>query len=213
MPGHPEHILRNVAEIFYNILILALAIAGILRGFRRGLSGQVSAVLGFAFGAVCAHAFAPEFELVLRDWIPGISHKVGAGFIYSVIATGLIYIAVYCLFAGLTGILRGAMAVFHTGLLDSLFGAAFGCMKYLIGLSLLFNVIVCFQPDSVLLKSSTASDGNLIEGAMAIAPWVLGSLCYDDYAHILQLHEARKISKNETITYRNTLMIIEPGDS
>lgn len=208
---------RILAELFYNILILALGIYGILSGFRHGLSGQVCSVLGFAFGAVSAHAFGEPCEEMLRSWCPSIAHVVGGQFIYSVMAAAVIYIAVYYLFTLLTGALRGALQTFQVGMLDSLFGAAFGCMKFLIGLSLFFNIIVCIDPDSVLLKSSTASDGNLIEGVMALAPMMLGSLDYDDYSHIIQLHEARKISQGvflrpiKTIEYPQMLITIEPA--
>ncbi len=197
-----------MAELFYNIVILGFGIFGVLTGFRRGLTGQVSDVLGFAFGAVCAHAFVEDVEWMLRDWLPSIASMVGAQFVYSIVAAALIYISVYFLFSSLTKVLKGAMVVFHVGMLDSLLGATFGCLKYLVALSLIFNVVVCFKADSVLLKSSTASDGNLIEGVMAVAPWILGSLSLDEYAHLIQLHEARKISQDKTINSTKTFNFV-----
>lgn len=197
-----------MAELFYNIVILAFGILGVLKGFRCGLTGQVSNVLGFAFGAVCAHAFVEDGERVLREWIPSIASMVGGQYIYSIISAAIIYIGVYYLFSSLTRVLKGAMVVFRVGMLDSLLGALFGCLKYLIAVSLIFNVIACFKSDSVLVKSSTASDGNLIEGVVALAPWVLGSLSLDEYAHLIQLHEARKISMDKTINSPNAFNFV-----
>ncbi len=188
-----------MAEAFYNILILALGVLGMVRGFRFGLTGQVSSIIGFAFGAVSAHAFIEEGEGLVRTLFPHLECAVGGQFICSVIAAGSIYLFVYFCFNIFTGILRRTMSFFHIGLLDSLMGAAFGLFKYLLGLSLLFNLIVSCYSGSVLMKSSVASDGNLIEGVMGIAPWALGCFSYEEYAHLLQLNDARKISEAKTI--------------
>lgn len=176
-------------------MVVILGGWGLLSGFRRGMAGQVCSLLGMAFGIVCARALMEDAEEVLRMLFPFLTGHVGSGFIYSTLAAGGVYVIVYVLFTTLTRTLRNVLRMFHVGILDSMAGAFFGALKYLVVLSIVFNCIVCVNPGSVLVKSSSDSDGNLLGGVMAIAPGILGSLSCSDFALLLQLHEARKISQ------------------
>lgn len=180
--------------MLYTIAVIALGGWGLLTGFRHGLLGQIPSLLGIAFGAVCVRAFQADAVEVVKSFFPFLAGHLGAEFIYSTAAAASLYALVYILFRSLTGVLRGAIAVFNFGVLDSLGGAALGALKYLLGLSLLFNCVACFNPGSVLVKSSADNDGNLLGAVMAIAPGVLGCLGSSDLALDLQLEEARKIS-------------------
>lgn len=187
-----------MSDLLYHILIFAVAIIAIGKGFKRGFTGQVCAILGFAFGIVCAHIFLPQGEDFYRMILPGIKSCVGASFIYSVISAVSIYVIVFYLFKALTKVLRSAMEVFHVGMLDSILGAAFSLVKYLLVLSIFLNLLLCVSPNSTLMKYAEADDGNIVEGVVLLAPALLGCFSAEDLSHILQLREAKKISVNRS---------------
>lgn len=185
-----------MSEAAYHIVVIVVAALAVIKGFHSGFTGQISGVLGFAFGTVCTHVFSDEAEVVVRLLLPGLSGHVGAGFIYSVMSAALVYVVVYLLFRMLTRVLRSAMQVFYVGMLDKLLGSVFCLMKYMLLLSIVYNLIVCVNPSSPLMKYATSDDGNVVECVMLLGPGLLGCRSIEDLSHLLQLREARKISHN-----------------
>lgn len=186
-----------MSDAAYHIIALVVVVVALLKGYCSGFTGQVSGVLGFAFGTVCSHVFSEEAEGFIRWLAPGIGNVPGNTFIYSVLAVTVIYLAVFVIFRMLTGVLRSAMQVFGLGILDRLLGAGFCVVKYLLLLSIAYNLIVCINPRSPLMRYANADDGNIVEGVMLLAPEFLGCYSFTDLAHILQLREARRISVNQ----------------
>lgn len=185
-----------MGDAIYHIIVIAVAGIAVIKGFRSGFTGQVSGILGFAFGTVCAHVFDSEAEAVVRSLLPELRTAPGAAFIYSVISAVAVYVAVYLMFRMFTKVLRSAMQVFYVGMLDSLLGSAFCLMKYMLLVSIVYNLILCVNPSSSLLRYASADDGNVVECVMLLAPGLLGCGSVTDLAHILQLKEAKKISCN-----------------
>lgn len=185
-----------MSEASYHIIVIIVGALAVVKGFHSGFTGQVSGVLGFAFGTVCTHVFSDQADAFMRAVMPWLSGRVGAGFIYSVTSSALVYGVVYLLFKVFTKVLRSAMQVFYVGMLDKLLGAGFCLMKYMLVLSIFFNLIVCVDSSSPLMKCANADDGNVVEGVMLLAPGLLGCHSFEDLAHLIQLREARKISFN-----------------
>lgn len=185
-----------MSEAAYHIVVIVVGAVAVIKGFHSGFTGQISGVLGFAFGTVCTHVFSDQAEAATRWLLPGIEGHVGAGFIYSVISAALVYIVVYLLFKMLTRVLKSAMQVFYVGMLDKLLGSAFCLTKYMLLLSIVYNLIVCVNPSSQLMKYATSDDGNVVECVMLLAPGLLGCHSFEDLSHLLQLREAKKISHN-----------------
>ncbi len=197
-----------MSETGYHIIVLAVAAFSVIKGFKRGFTGQISGILGFAFGTVCAHVFEADVETVIRAILPGVRHTAGGPFIYSVLSSVIVYGIVYTAFKMFTKVLRSAMQVFYVGMLDSILGAMFSLLKYLLLLSIVYNLLLCINPNSPLLKYSTADDGNIVESVMLLAPGLLGCGSVHDLSHLIQLREAKKISCNITtvplvITYES----------
>ncbi len=186
-----------MSEAAYHIIVIVVAVLAVVKGYRSGFTGQVSGILGFAFGTVSAHVFAAEGEEFLRWLFPGIARVFGAAFIYSVLSAVVIYLIVYYLFKLLTGVLRKAMEVLYVSVLDSIFGSAFCLLKYMLLLSIVYNLILCVNPSSPLMRYANADDGNVVECVMFIAPACLGCGSVDDLHHLMQLREAKRISVNE----------------
>lgn len=185
-------------ETGYHIIVIAVAAFAVIKGFRTGFTGQISGILGFAFGTVCAHVFEPDAEEFLRHLFPGLRYAAGSAFIYSVLASVIVYAFVYTIFKIFTQVLRSAMQVFYVGMLDSILGAMFSLLKYMLVISIIYNLLLCINPHSPLLKYASADDGNVVESVVLLAPGLLGCGSVHDLAHLLQLREAKKISCNIT---------------
>lgn len=183
-----------MSDVAYHLLVIAMSVLGIVVGYRRGLLRQVSAVLGVAFGIVCARAFA----YVPEEWFRGNVSRFFTGFnaifVVKTLSSGVIFTVVYIGVRVLTFMLGYLMKVFRTGILNSIAGAVFCMFKYLMFLSILYNIIIDVKPEGGLLKFAGSHDGNVVEGVIWLAPAVLGFPDGEDVGHALQLEEAKKIS-------------------
>ena len=70
----------QIADAMYQLVALVVAAVSIVGGYRKGLTGQVPDVLGFAFGLVTARVLSPELESWLVDTLPFLwSGPAGGG--------------------------------------------------------------------------------------------------------------------------------------
>lgn len=183
-----------MGEAIYHIMVIAVALVAMLRGFHRGLTRQVSGILGFVFGIVAARTFGPDFEIWLMGWVPKFYEPVGKTFFFSTLSYGLIWSACVLSFSMLTKILNIVLGYLPVGIMNSIAGAVFTLVKYLMFLSLLFDLAICRPQDSPLMHCVRHDDGNLVDGVVRLAPAILGSMSAEEYALRVQLWEARKIS-------------------
>lgn len=178
----------------YQIIVVGVALFALARGYRLGLTRQVSGILGVAFGIVCARVFGPELDEWMRGWMPRIYDPVAGQFFFSTLAAAVPFGASVLLFSLLTGILNAALSLFRIGILNSIGGAVFSLLKWIMLLSLLFDLAATRAIDSPLVRCSRHDDGNLVEEVMQLAPVILGSMPTSEYIHQVQLWEARRIS-------------------
>lgn len=178
----------------YQLIVIVVGSFALYRGYKRGLTGQISGILGFAFAIVFTYLFSKDVAALLEASGPSFISFPLPSFIYSVMASAIIYTVVYWVVKLLTNIFRKMLKIMNVGLLDRIFGSFFSLLKYMVGLSLIFNLLLCINPNSALLKYSQHDDGNLISGVLSIAPAILGCVSPDDLSHAIQLIEAKKIS-------------------
>ncbi len=183
-------------EVLFHLVALLVAVWAIFRGYRRGLTGMVTSVLGMAFGIVCANIFADGATEVCLGLFTSGSTAPGAIYLASNIGCGAIFFMVYFIFRSITGVIRAAMSLASGGLLNSLLGAAFCLFNYMLMLSIVYNVYVGMHPDSKLMRYGKADDGNICAAVMWFAPGCLGSESFSQFALEEQLREAKKISFN-----------------
>ena len=183
-----------MGEAIYHILVIAVALVGIFRGFNAGLMRQVSGVLGFVFGIVAARALGPDFSSWLAGWLPQVYHPVAKSFFVSILGYGIIWGLCMLLFSIFTGILNFILGMIPVGIMNSIAGSAFCLLKYLMFLSILFDLALCRPFDSPLMHCARHDDGNLVDGVIRLAPELLGTISAEEYIHKVQLWEARSIS-------------------
>lgn len=183
-----------MGEAMYHILVISVALVALMKGFRRGLTRQVSGILGFVFGVVAARTLGPEFENWLMQWMPRFYHPVAKTFFFSTLSYGLIWCGSILAFSMLTKILNVVLGYIPVGIMNSMAGAVFTLLKYLMMLSLLFDLAICRPYGSPLMHCAQHDDGNLVDGVVRLAPYVLGSMSADEYVLKVQLWEAKRIS-------------------
>lgn len=180
--------------IGYHLLVIVVVVIAVWTGWHRGLARQTNSIIGFALGAVCAHVFAEPGEAFIISVMPWLESGWAASFIVSNLSAALIYCLVYILFSSLTTMVSRAFSFLGTGVLNSLFGAAFRTFNWLLFTSIALNVMICCNPESRLLKYAADEDGNIAGSTLLLAPAILGCDDAEDLAHLFQLREARKIS-------------------
>lgn len=163
-------------------------------GFRRGLARQTPAVIGTAFGIICARILAPGLFDVIFDQCRFIHDHVEENFACYAMANGIIFFAVYFVFRLITSFLGKVLQRDDRTILDNIGGALFALFKYLLMLSILLNILLSLNMQSELLKAARSDDGNIVTEVMLISPSLLGGEDVEELSHEVQLEEAKKIS-------------------
>lgn len=183
-----------MTDALFHIIAIMVAILGVIRGYRRGLTGLVTSVLGLAFGIVCAHIFCEGAAEFADKILPsGLTERSGY-YLTSNLGAGAVYFLVYWLFSTITKVIRTALDTGGSGLFNSILGALFCVCNYMLMLSIAYNIGVGINPSGELMRYGRADDGNIIEAVMCIAPAALGCESFAEFAHEEQLRQARTIS-------------------
>ena len=160
--------------MLYNLIIFAVAALAVVAGFRPGLSRQIPSAIGIAFGVVCARLLAPGLNQVLYGAFPSVHGQVEQRFVYDTISTAIVFFSVYAIFVTVTGFLGRILAEGMGTILDNIGGALFGLFKWMLFLSIAYNLLLALNSRSVLLQSARSDDGNAVEEVMMLSPALLG---------------------------------------
>lgn len=188
--------------MIYPVIVLVVAAVAAVWGFRRGLTRQTPALIGMAFGIICTHLLTPGLNEVMQGAFTMVHGRPEEQFVYDTISSSIIFISIYLIFRTVTFFLANIFNSENSTILDNLGGALFALFKYMLFISIVFNLAVALKPNSSLLRTARSSDGNTVFEVMMLAPAVLGGEDIEDLFHKVQLEEAKKISMNEN---KNTL--------
>lgn len=188
--------MTTVPEIVFQLIILLISAFGVVRGFRKGFTLQISRVLGFGFGIVCARIFSTDFSQFLLATFSSIRNSSFPEFVSSFLSGIIIYVIVYCIVSRFTGVVKSAVSIFPVGMFNRIAGSFFFLIDSLLWLSIILNLILCINPDSKLIRYAGADDGNIVEIVLSMTSGLLGCPDTGDLVHLLQLREAKKISFN-----------------
>lgn len=183
-------------NVVYHIIVLIVAVVGIIRGFRKGFTAQICNVLGMGFGVVCTHIFTEQAAAFAKMLLPFLVSRPFPEYIWQLTGAAAMYTAVYYLFGAFTGVLSGALSIFSIGMFNKLVGAAFCLINYTLWLSIIYNLILGYNPEGALLRYASADDGNVVETVLDMTSGFLGCEGASELAHLVQLREAKKISCN-----------------
>lgn len=181
----------------YQLIAIIVVILGILRGFTLGLSRQGASLLGCAIGIIACLVAGPTLAAWIADTFPFTAATDPMPmFLPMALAVAAIYMVCVALFALLSLPLKLILSVFGTGMVNRVVGAVAGMFRYVMFLSVVFNVMAGLDRESPLVKCATHNDANMAQVVCLVAPPLLGSIRIDDLAYAIQLYKARGISLN-----------------
>lgn len=180
--------------MIYHLAVLLTAAFSLIVGFRKGFARQIPSLIGFAFAIVSCRLLSPGLENILYGAFPSVHGKVEETFVYDTLSTAIIFTAVYFIFKTITSFIGKILQKGDHGILDNLGGAVVSGTVYLTAISIVLNLMVALNRDSVLLKYVKSDDGNVVEETMLLSPALLGGEDVMELSHKLQLEEAKKIS-------------------
>lgn len=181
-------------NVIYHIIVIALAILGVLSGYRKGLIRQLGSVMAVAFGIVLAIILAPDFTVTVENTMPSFISGFKREFIAKTLSCTIIYVLVTGLLELVLIPLNRLMKIMDMGIINSIGGAIFRSFQYLMLLSLFYNLIIDFNPAGPLTRISRLHDGNVVEGVIKMSPAILRFPGGEEVAYYQQLEEAKRIS-------------------
>lgn len=155
-----------------DIIIIAVAVAAFLVGYKRGIICQLGSLAGLVaaivacrlFGDVVGAAFTPE----------SMEGTVFGTYVGKIIGGTIIYIVVYVVVGIIARGLRCIARALRLGLIDRLGGAVLSLLKWTVAMSVVLNLWLALFPSSQPVKSSTLGGGALVKGVMEFAPGLWG---------------------------------------
>ena len=183
----------------YPLLIIAVILLAIWRGWKLGMVFQLASLLGLAFGCVAARLLAPEVE----PWVAEhLEEYIGSeptplqDYALSCVSAALVFVAVYLAFKLIASLLKSAMSLLNVGAFNNILGAAFNAAKWIVILSVVLNVWLALFPDSRLGTYTNDGDGNVVELVMAVAPALMDTESPDELDHQKRLEQAREMEQD-----------------
>lgn len=182
-----------ISQILFHLIIIAVGVFGILRGYRLGFLRQMSAVVGVAFGIVASLLLSP---MLIEEMDPyfATDRLFNMKFVVATLCAMIIFGVVYLVFRLCLIPLNKFMKPIATGIVNSIAGSLFLLFKYLLFLSLIYNLMIDIMPKSDLARCSTHHDGNVVEMVVTIAPALMGFPGGEEVVFHQQLEDAKKIS-------------------
>lgn len=186
--------------MIYPLILIAVLLLAIWRGWRRGMVRQLASLLGLAFGFVAARMFYVQAAGLMDPFFPGPERFAEAPFgeplryytLYMVSATAVFMVA-YALLRLLGTVLESAMQLIDTGAINSILGAGFSFCKWVVVMSVAFNLWLVVKPDCGLLRYCNDGDGNVVELVMCVAPALFGTESPAELEHYNCLRRARQL--------------------
>ena len=178
----------------YALVALVTIALAVIAGFRKGMRRQVPSFVATLIATICARLFMPPLSTMLAEAFPFARGTLEAGYIYSLMAASFIFLAVFLIFKLALGLVWRALRIGEGGVLNSIAGAIFKLFLYLMFLSIGYNMLICINPRSVVLKCIDNGDGNIVSEVVTVAPAILGTESPQSLCHRQQLEAARRIS-------------------
>lgn len=178
----------------YYIIVVLVSVWGIFSGYKRGFMRQIGVVLGVAFGIVATRMLSPSLLPTVEEWVPPSVSGFNRIYFCETLTCALIYLVVSGIVTALTIPVGKITSVLGIGVINSIFGALIRLFQFLMIISIFYNLLVDWHPDSDLTRSSRLHDGNIVEGVMKVAPPILGFISAEEVAYYQQLEDAKKIS-------------------
>lgn len=134
----------------------------LIRGFFRGLVGELSAIIGVIGGFYGAYTYYPMVAVHLKRWI---GHPV----YLKVVSFLLLFIGICLVIALAANLIRYLMRVSFLGWADRTGGAAFGALKSVIIALILILMLTTFLPSNTAMLRQSVLTRHLMQFSAVLA--------------------------------------------
>ncbi len=158
--------------MWFDIICLIIAVAGLVFGYRRGFMNQMGAVIGVVLGIVCCNVFSDELAAKFSE----PDDDPGTLLLNNVMAYVIIFALGYIAGRMLGSLFSKGTRALHLGGLDGLAGAAFRMAEYVLVFSILLNAWISVFPGTEFRSDYKGVKRFVLD----FAPTVLGSETIND---------------------------------
>ena len=124
---------------FFDIAIIIIVAACLIRGVFKGLTREVSGIIAIVAGFYGAYTYYPVLMPYFEGWF-------AEPFYANILAVFLLFCMIFSVVTILGVLIRKIMKLVFLGWVDRLFGGAFGTLKGVLIVSLIFIVLTTFLP-------------------------------------------------------------------
>ncbi len=182
-----------MTAVLLNILVIAVSLWAIYRGWHLGTPRQLPAMIGWCTGIIAARLACPYLFPMLEQ--QGMQQQFADGDLAArYMALTTVYLLTSLIVTAIATPLKALLALVGRGLLSRLAGTLLALLRWLTAVSLLLNLWGAMDEDCVALRIADAGDGGVIEEVMHIAPALTDTEDYSELLHRRQLRQARSIS-------------------
>ncbi len=134
----------------FDILVLVIVSFCLIRGYFKGLIGEVSGIIGVVAGFYGANTYYP----ILTPYLEKLIETSG---IRSLVCFFVLFCGILILISLLAGLIRKFLNLVFLGWADRFFGLIFGAAKGALIVSVLFIMIMTFIPGKKEFLSGSKS--------------------------------------------------------
>lgn len=165
-----------------DIVLAALILFGLVRGFMKGLFVEVASLIALIAGVYGAIHFSNYAATYLQEHTSWEEHTI------NICAFAITFIVIV-LAIGLAGKALTKLADFAAlGIINKLFGAVFGALKIALILSVILNIFDRMNNTITFFEKDTIADSILYEPVKSIVPLIYPSV----------MNETDKLMDDET---------------
>ncbi|MFO7754047.1 MAG: CvpA family protein [Desulfobacteraceae bacterium] len=136
---------------FFDIAIIIIVAVCLIRGFFRGLIREASGIIGVIAGFYGAYTYYPVLLPYFENWFSKV-------FYAQILAVFLLFCVIFVAVTMTAVLIRKFLRIVFLGWVDRLFGGAFGTLKGVLIVSVVFIVLTTFVPaDLKFVKESRLS--------------------------------------------------------
>ena len=132
----------------FDIFIIVIIAFCLIRGFFKGLIGELAGIIGVIAGFYGAMTYYPMLAVYTEQWI----HTKGLS---NLLAFFILFCAIFIIITLISLLIRKFLSIIFLGWMDRVLGLVFGAAKGLLIVCVIFLVMTSFLPKtSGIIKDS-----------------------------------------------------------
>lgn len=159
--------------IWFDLLVIILVAATLIKGFSSGLIMQIASLAGIILGAMFAGKVSEIIAPKFIEWFEGSPHVIGA---LSYIASFLLILIGLLL---LGKMVQSFVKAVKLNTINRIAGAAFCCAKWMVLFSILINVVAEMDQKKLVIKDNVRSQSYTYMAVTSISQIVVPYLKFD----------------------------------